>query len=70
MEDAVITDNIPAAVQNAGMGERSAEVVVAQVGMSVKMNNMHIGEFFGNRAKCAQSDKMFAAQHKGAFVRR
>ena len=69
LEDAVITDNIPTAVKNAGVGERRAKIIVAQVGMSVKVNDMHIGEFFGNRAKCAQSDKMFSAQHKGAFVR-
>ena len=40
LEDAAVTDKLPAAADDACVGQLGAEVVVPQVGMSIQMDHM------------------------------
>lgn len=50
------------------MGEFDTEVVIPQIGVSVKVDDVDVREFFKHSAKGAESYQVFAAQHERAFV--
>ena len=44
--DAAIAQKVMAAAQHTGMAELCAEIVIPQVGVSVKMDDVQVGVFF------------------------
>ena len=62
--DAPVADQIMAAAQHAGVAQLRAEVIVPQIGVSVKMYDMQIGIFAHRRAHRAQRDKVLATQQQ------
>ena len=50
------------------MGEGNTEVILPQISVCIKMDDVYIGEFFCHGTKGAQCYQMLAAQHERAFV--
>lgn len=66
--DAAIAQKVMAAAQHTGMAELCAEIVIPQVGVSVKMNNVQVGVFFHGSPHSPQRDEMFTAQKQGQLA--
>ena len=57
-----------AAAQHTGMAELCAEIVIPQVGVSVKMDDVQVGVFFHGSPHSPQRDEMFTAQKQGQLA--
>ena len=54
LEDLSVSGQFPAASEDAGMGEFNTEVVIPQISVSVKVDDVDIWEFFKNSAESAE----------------
>ena len=62
--DAPVTDQIMAAAQHTGVAQLRAEVIIPQVGVGVKMDDVQIGIFAHGCAHGTQGHKMLAAEQQ------
>lgn len=63
-----IAQKVMAAAQHTGMAELCAEIVIPQVGVSVKMDDVQVGVFFHGSPHGPQRDEMFTAQKQGQLA--
>lgn len=61
--DAPIAQQIVATANDGGMGQTLAEVVIAQIGVCVEMDDVQLRIFLHHGAHSAERDQMFAAEH-------
>ena len=62
--DAPVTDQIMAAAQHTGVAQLRAQIVVPQVGMGIKVDDVEVGVFFHHGPHGTQRDQMLAAQQE------
>ena len=68
LEDSTVANQFPAASKDTGVGEGNTELILPQISVCIKMDDVYIGEFFCHGTKGAQCYQMLAAQHERAFV--
>ncbi len=66
--DAAVAQNVVAAADHAGVTELRAEVVVAQIGVGVEVDDVQIGVFLCSRPDRAEGDQMLAAEQDRHFI--
>ena len=62
--DASVADEVMAAAQDTGVAELCAQIVVPQVGMGIKVDDVEVGVFFHHGPHGTQRDQMLAAQQE------
>ena len=60
--------DIPTSVEHTGMGFFHTKIIVPQIGMSVKVNDMQIRIFLCHSSNRTESDKVFSAYHARHFA--
>ena len=66
--DAPVAHQLVAAPQHAGVAQLCAQIVVAQVGVRVKVDNVYLRVMSEYRAEAAQRHQMLAAQQHGQLA--
>ena len=54
LEDLSVSGQFPAASEDAGMGEFDTEIIIPQISVSVKVDDVDVREFFKNSAESAE----------------
>ena len=54
LEDLSVSSQFPAASEDAGMGEFDTEIIIPQISVSVKVDDVDVREFFKNSAESAE----------------
>ena len=62
--DAPVADEVMAAAQDTGVAELCAQIVVPQVGVGIKVDDVEVGVFFHHGPHGTQRDQMLAAQQE------
>lgn len=67
LKNPAISHQIPAAPDDAGVGERGAQIVIPQIRVGIEMDNVEIRVALDSRADGPQGDQMLAASMTGSF---
>ena len=67
LEDASVSDEIVAAPQNAGVRERVPEIVLAQIGVRVEVDDDDVRILLLHRAERAERDEVLATEEERTF---
>ena len=64
LRDPAVSQDFPAAAQHTGVRKFRTQIIVPQIGMCIKMDDMQIRIFLCQRLHRCQRHQVLAAQHK------
>ena len=68
LENASVSRQIPAAPDDAGVGQGLSQIVLSEIRMGIEMDNRRIRVLFVYSPKAPKCHQMLSSQHKGAFA--